>query len=255
MKSTFLIISAAAFCSALLPAEEENYSLWPRRPAELKQARILMNERQYDRAEELLAPYLKQSGIAGREARQILGSRNVGRYLSREHPGAEVYTVRGGDTVAKIAKAHKCPQDILLLLNGIVEPSALRVGQKLVVVPMRLRMVINPRQRELCVWDGEKLVADYALTDVKAAAGKGNEQTTLKAREGYVDGARLPASSLGHAAANRVLCLENGLCIAGEENPRGKTIRMNQRDLNELALLLGVGAEVQILREDPKPGQ
>ena len=30
---------------------------------------------------------------------------------------------------------------------------------------------------------------------------------------------------------------------------------MNQRDLNELALLLGVGAEVQILREDPKPGQ
>ena len=254
MKSTFLIISGAVLFSAVAPGEE-NYSLWPRRPAELKQAQALMNERQYDRAEELLAPYLTQNGIAGREARQILGSLNVGRYLSREHPGAEVYAVRRGDTVAKIAKAHKCPQDVLLLINGIVEPSALRVGQKLVVVPMRLRMVINPRQRELCVWDGDKLVADYGLTEVKEDNGKGNEKTTLKARDGYIDGAKLPAHSASHASANRVLCLENGLFIAGEENPRGKTLRMNQRDLNELALLLGVGAEVQILREEAKPGQ
>ena len=62
--------------------------------------------------------------------------------------------------MARIAAMQKCPQDVIMLLNGIVEPSSLRIGQKLVVVPMRLRVEIYPLQREVSVWDGEQLVAE-----------------------------------------------------------------------------------------------
>ena len=155
MRLIYLIFAAGVFCSLIPTAySAENYSLWPRRPEELEQARRLMQEQKGGEAALLLRPFLADSGIAGREARQICGRVNVPRYLSRMHPGARVYTVRKGDNLARIAATQKCPQDLIMLLNGIVEPSALRVGQKLVVVPMRLRVEIHPVQRELSVWDG-----------------------------------------------------------------------------------------------------
>ena len=251
MKSTYLIFAAVAFSSLMTPSHgEDNFSLWPRRPDALEQARRLMKEQKGGEAVLLLQPYVTDEGIAGREARAICGRVNVPRYLSRQHPGAVVYTVRSGDNMARIAAQQKCPQDVIMLLNGIVDPSSLRIGQKIVVVPMRLRVEIRPQQREISVWDDEQLVADYPILsmDEIPAAQRKNELTSVAAREGYIDGLAVLPRFPQYAASERVLVLANGISIAGEKNGHGDTVlRLEQKDVNELALMLGPGNEVKMI--------
>ena len=244
MKSTFSILSAAVCFNLLVGAvfAADNYSLWPRRPAELEQARRLVREQKGAEAVHLLQPFIHDNGIAGREARQITGSVNVQRYLSRRHPDARVYTVKPGDNVFKIAAAEKCPFELIMLLNGIVEPSGLRVGQKLVLVPMNCRLEIHLSQREVCVWDGETLVADYNITEHRLT-GKKEGGTTLASRESLTEGSRLPARSLQTASADRVLVLENGVRIESVHHS-GDEVLLDRKDINELALLLVSGCDV-----------
>lgn len=251
MKSIYSIFVAAALFSVFAPAfSSENYSLWPRRPDELEQARRLMQEQKGGEAVLLLQPFVADEGIAGREARQICGRVNVPRYLSRMHPGAVVYTVRRGDNMAKIAAQQKCPQDVLMMLNGIVEPSALKVGQKLVVVPMRLRVEIRPQHREVSVWDGEQLVADYPIhaMDEMPQSRQKSETVKVAAREGYLNGFAVAARAPQYPASERVLVLSNGMCLAAGQNGHGKIkLHMDQKDLNELVMMLDCGNEVRIL--------
>lgn len=251
MKSISSIFAVAGLFSLASPAfASDNFSLWPRRPDELEQARQLMREQKGGEAVLLLQPYVADDGIAGREARQICGRVNVPRYLSRMHPGAVVYTVRRGDNMARIAAVQKCPQDVIMMLNGIVQPSALQVGQKLVVVPMRLRMEIRPLQREVSVWDGEQLVADYPLLEIDDIPADRRKTTEVKvsAREGYLNGLAVPLRSPQFAASERVLVLSNGMCLVGGQNGRaGIQLRMAQKDLNELAMMLDSGNEVKLI--------
>lgn len=251
MKLTYSIFAGAVFFSLLgVAGAADNYSLWPRRPEELEQARRLMQEQKWGEAVLLLQPFVTEEGIAGREARQICGRVNVPRYLSRLHPGAVVYTVRAGDNMARIAAKQKCPQDVIMLLNGIVEPSSLRVGQKLIVVPMRLRVEIRPLQRELSVWDGQQLVVAYPLLDSDAIpeARRKPETTTVAAREGYIDGLAVQPRAPRYPASERVLVLANGIVLSAGQNGHGnQVLHMEQKDLNELALMLGVGNEVRII--------
>lgn len=246
MKSIFSILSAAVCFNLAVTAADaaENYSLWPRRPAELEQARRLVREQKGAEAVHLLQPFINDNGISGREARQITGSVNVQRYLSRRHPDARVYTVKSGDNVFKIAASEKCPFELIMLLNGIVEPSGLRVGQKLVLVPMNCRMEIRLSQREVCVWDGETLVADYNITE-QHMEGKKNGETSLAARESLIEGARLPSRSLQTAAGDRTLSLQNGVSLEGTRKGADCVV-LDSKDLNELALLLAPGCPVAI---------
>lgn len=249
MKSTFSIF-AVAVCSSLCAVQAaENYSLWPRRPAELEQARRLIAEQKGGEAVHLIQPFLRENGIAGREARQIASGVNVPRYLSRLHPLAKVYTVQRGDTLVKIAGAQKCPCDLLMQLNGIVDPSGLKVGQKLVVVPMVLSLEIRPQQREICVWHEDRLVAEYDIRAVEGVTKKHHGETTVSAREGYMQGHKLSSHSFQFPSADRTLVLGNGITLAGEHHIQGPVIRMNQQDLNELTLLLGVGNTAVLAEE------
>ncbi len=252
MKSTSLIFAAVASCSLFsgLSRAEDNYSLWPRRPAELEQARALVREQKYEDAVTLLRPFVGEQGIAGREARQIAAAVNVHRYLSRRHPHASVHVVRRGETVERIAAASKCPSDLILLLNGMVEPSSLKVGQKLVVVKMRLRMEIHTEQREISVWDGEELVADYDILSLHGVSGKGNEETSLAAREGTLKGGTVPRRSADFPSSDRLLRLANGWVLAGEQQVNGPCLRLRQQELSELGMLLAQGAHVSLVQDE-----
>lgn len=250
MRLTSLILSAAAFFNAWAAAQD-NYSLWPRRPAELEQAQKLIRQQEYEQALQLLTPFVHKSGLAGHESRQLAGAIQVRRYLSTENPRAITYTVKRGDNVERIAVANKSSSDLIVLINAMMDPSALRVGQRLRVIPQTLRAELRPAGRELSVWDGQKLVASYDVLPSQDLAGGGNTETTLKERDGHLNGARIPRSSALFNACNRTLKLADGTTLAGSDNaPKSKVVRMHQRDLNELALLLGQGARVSIVRDE-----
>lgn len=250
MKSTLLIFTAAALSSALCATAAERYSLWPRRPAEIEQARQLIKERRPDEAVRLLLPLVGLEGIAGREARQLVGVVNAPVYLSLRHPAAAVYTVRRGDHLTKVASSLHCPYELLMLLNGIVDPGAIHVGQRLVYVPMQQRVEINLPRREITVWNGELLVSSYNITGVEETyvSGMADQDAAVTQRDGYVDGSKVPAWSPLMICSDRRLTLSNGIIIAADSKAAGLTLCMAQTDLNELALLVTVGTPVHIVK-------
>lgn len=259
MKSTSLILSAVGFFSALAAAQE-NYSLWPRRPAELEQAQRLIRQQEYDQALELLAPFIHKSGLTGHESRHLAASIRTRTYLSERHPRAHTHTVRRGENIERIANANKTSRELLILINSMVDPSALKVGQKLIIIPQDLRAELELTDRELSVWDGQTLVAVYDVTpsqELLADAAAGNEETQLREREGEINGARVPRSSSLFPSCDRTLKLANGIILTGNSATKGKSVQLKQRELNELSLLLGTGARVSIVRDaksfDPFP--
>ena len=250
MKSTSLILSAAVFFSALAAAQE-NYSLWPRRPAELEQAQRLIRQQEYDQALALLAPFVHKNGLAGHESRHLTGAIRTRRYLSELHPRAHTHIVRRGENIERIANANKSSRDLLILINSMMDPSNLKVGQKLLIIPQDLRAELNLSNNELSVWDGQILVAVYDITPSPALQPGGNEETYLREREGEANGARVPRSSALFPACNRLIRLANGITLTGAEaTPSAKNVHMKQRELNELSLLLGNSARVSIVRDD-----
>ena len=255
MKSTFLICAVVACCELAL-GQAANYSLWPRRPAAIQDALALAQQHRAEEAVSLLAPYLREPGIVGREARHITGQINIPRYLSRRHPNAFVYTVKKGDNFANIAARHKCPSDLIYLINGVVEPSKLQVGQKLVLVPMNLALYINESLGEISVWDGENVVVTYKMTapvPMSASASAPVQTCRVKQREGFDGDMPVPRRSIYYPSSDRVISLDNGRSIAAKQQVAGSCYRMEQRELNELALLLNEGAPVYILKDDAWP--
>ena len=250
MKSISLILSATVLFSALASAQE-NYSLWPRRPAELEQAQRLVRQKSYDEALRLLVPFVNKTGLAGRESRHLVSSIRARRYLSPQNPHAQVHTVRRGENIERIAVANKSSADLIVLINGLLDPSDLKVGQKISVIPQNLRAELHISEREISVWDGQQLVASYDITPTPDLINGENEESKLSEKEGESNGARVPRSSMLFASCNRRLKLANEIGIGGgESTAKSKYVHMKQRDLNELSLLLGMGARVSVVRQD-----
>ncbi len=247
MKSTFLILSVVALFNFAAVAQELNYSLWPKRPPEIEQARRLISEQKTDEAVALLRQYVREVGIVGREARKLTGAVNVRKYLSRLHPDAKIYQVVAGDTLMKIASKSSCSPELVILLNGLVDPSALKAGQKLVVAEMHLSAEISIAERELTVWHGEELVATYDVDVSGLQMRTDNVETKVEGRDGYIEGGILPRHSTQFLSAQRVIRLANGVSLTGAQAIAGAVVKMQAADVNELALLLSVGAEVRII--------
>lgn len=248
MKLIYSILSAAVCCSAFATAlAQDNYSLWPRRPEELEQARNLLAQHKWGEAVHLLQPFVYDSGVAGVEARKMTGRVNVVRYLSRMHPYSSVYTVKRGDTLPKIAALTKCPTDLLMLYNGLVTPSALKVGQKIVYVEMPLRVEIYPELNELTVWDGDSLVASYKIEAIKGISEDivRNSATTVSSRDAYIQGKKIPPQAAQNAVADKSLRLADGVIVSSFDSSNARYIRLSLKDLNELAQLIRVGNEVR----------
>ena len=149
MKLIFSILGATVCCSLFPLAAQENYSLWPRRPDELRQARRLIEDGHTDTALDLLRPFINKTGLAGREARRLVSSVRTRIYFTPLHPRTRTHTVRRGENIERIASAYRSSPEFIILLNGLMNPSSLRIGQHLRVAPVDLRAEIHLTTREV----------------------------------------------------------------------------------------------------------
>ncbi len=249
MRLTFSIISVAVFCSIAMA--QENFSLWPRRPAELEQAQRLHRGGKDAQVLKLLSPFLHKRSLAGHEARRLTGAINMRRYLSVRHPRMHIHTVRRGETLDRIAGACKSSAELIAYVNRMLNPSDLKVGQELYIVPSDLRAELRPKELEISLWDGSSFVAAYDIQCPPELQEGPNEDTSLAERTGELNGSRLPRASAFFPSANRKLYLSNGIILSssGQPSPHGSCIRLAPKDLNELSLLLGKGARFTIVRK------
>lgn len=251
MKLTSLIISVAVCYSFSACFARENFSPWPRRPAELEQARRLHYDRKDDEALRVLAPFIRKRGSAGHEARQLTGTINMRRYLSTKHPRMRIHTVRRGENLDRIASDYKSSTDLITYVNRLLNPSDLKAGQELYVVPADLRAELRLVDHEVSLWDGNTLVASYDIQCSPELLKGENEEATLAERTGELNGRRIPRVSAFFAGANRILRLSDGLVLTGvgQSVPSGTYVQLKPKDLNEFSMLLRKGAQFSVIRK------
>ena len=82
---------------------------------------------------------------------------------SRKHLIEPAYTVKQGETLEKIAQAHRVPVGLLVKINGIQNPQNLTTGQQLKVVRGPFNATVNGEKSELTLWLGGRYAGRFQL--------------------------------------------------------------------------------------------
>ena len=175
----FFSLLAAACCAQGVFADGENYSLWPRRPEALAEARRLMDRGSLPQALELLQPLVEQGGVVGREAKDLIGSLRIRQLLDPNGPDVKKYTVRRGDSWIRMVRKLDCSQAMVMHLNGLMDIPVLHAGDVLKYRPLDFHVVVNVPEKEVCLYDGTNFVKGYPILSMKDG-GKKNLETSVK---------------------------------------------------------------------------
>lgn len=253
MRSTCSISSARACCSLLAAvfclqaavADGENYSLWPRRPEALAEARRLMDKGSLAPALELLQPLVKEGGVVGREAKDLIGSLRIRQVLDPNGPDVKKYTVRRGDSWTRMVNRLGCSQAMLMHLNGLMDVPSLQPGDVFKYRPLDFLIVVHVPDKEVCLYDGENFVRAYPILAMKDT-GRRNFETTVKDEQASVS-----IYDKHYPAADKAMLLAAGGYVidAVKGSPRSPGFYLSRQDCNELSMLTKPGTRVTIIRE------
>lgn len=193
------------------------------------------------------------------EARRILGELNMDEFLSiDEMDGKELYKVQRGDAFLAIARNHETTLDCIMHLNGLQRLDQLYPGDELVILRLNLNVKIDVPRKRLSLMKEGRLLKAYPLVEARTRPGAaGVVHTTVKGKSGYVDGKSVKLTAEEYREAEKVLLLGvQGLQVrawqkeeAGEEPRRGFFVK--SADMEELAMLLRVGNEVEVRFTNP----
>ena len=133
-----------------------------------QRAKELLAEESMEEAEEKMKYIVSfyPSAECATECRRILGEINLDRLLDPDWlDGKEVVTVRPGDTFSRIIAQNKTTMDSLVHLSKLKRSDhrSLHPGDKLTVMPMEMRVVIDLRLNTLTIWRGGEFVKEYPI--------------------------------------------------------------------------------------------
>lgn len=187
-----------------------------------------------------------------RDARRIVGNMNIDRILGSTRPvGSLVHRVQPGDSYLAIAAKHATSIDMMVHLNSMTRLRGIQPGDELLVLPLHLGILIEPRRQAVSLWDGGTFLCDYpalSMTGVPKRPGK----TTIERKVAERDGGHVPPHDEWYSTADKTLLLANpqiqirawdGQLAEDEEIPHG--ILLKPEDMEELSLLTRPGNAVE----------
>lgn len=186
------------------------------------------------------------------ECRRILGEMNLDALLSTEQmEGKSVYKVQRGDSFLGIVAKNDTSLDCLMHLNGLMGLGRLHPGDELIVMPLNLRVIIDPANLVLSLWDEGRFLKEYPLAHCDTGPVKAGARTRIEAKTGVLDGAKVSPAVDGYRGADKVITLAvGGLSIrpmpADGGEKAGKGVYLPAPEVEELALVLRAGNEVEI---------
>ncbi len=262
MRSIYSIFAAKGFCKlvagacflcmgGLACAQEDNYSLWPRRPDTFAMARKLVSENKVDEAVKELEPLIREKGVIGREAREMVGEIRIKQVLSPELCQPEKYVVVRGDSWLRVVQRTKCPLDYLMHINQLSELGGLQVGQVILYKNLDYRVEVNLAEKEVFLWDGKAFIKSYPILMLKDV-NHANLFTTVKSETSVYNHTAVTIHSPHFAAGDKSIQLANGGFVI-DSTPDGRMnnpgIYLKREDCNELSLLLRPGNKVDIVKQ------
>ena len=189
------------------------------------------------------------------KARKILGEINMDRLLDpSDKKGKVTVEVKSGDNFTRIINKNQTTMDSLAHFSGLMRADAqsLHPGDKLTVLPLNMRLVIDVKRKRVTLFDGENFIKDYTV--LKASyEGSGVLKTKVSSIRGSKDGKNVSPHSVEYRASNKTIFLtDKSIMLRSEEDKSGEDYALgcvlSQADMEELPLLLCPGNEIEIRR-------
>ncbi len=225
-------------------------------------------EKAFQRAKELLAEESMQeaeekmkyivsfypSAECATECRRILGEINLDRLLDpAKLEGKKVVSVRSGDTFSRIIAENKTTMDSLVHLSGLKRSDhrSLHPGDKLVVMPMEMRAVIDLRRNTLTIWNGGEFIKEYALLNASYTSRSKSKRCKIGLIRGEQEGKLYLNHAEEYRGSNKVIILSDKSlairCFSSDNtNEPSLGFMLSKIDMEELPLLLRPGNDVEI---------
>ena len=195
---------------------------------------------------------------AAPEARRIIGEMNLDDLLSAGNmEGKEIHIVRSGESYLGIAAKHDTSLDCIMYLNGLMDLKGLHPGEELIVMPLGLRVLVEPGREVLSLWNGGKFIKEYPLVHCDPGNLKGSLATRIASKAGMDGDRRVTPGMKDYRESAKVFSLEKTTLrirsmprtAQGQGDPdaaEGPGFGLTPEDAEELALLLRPGNEVEI---------
>ena len=187
-------------------------------------------------------------------ARRIVGMMNLDEILSSNFPeGKTTYEVKSGDSYFAIAGRHETTLDMIMHLNGMMKLENLQPGDELTLMPLNLRLTIEPYNNVISLWDGPRFICDYPIQDIEGMNFKAGK-TVIASRRSNIGDENVLATADNYRSASRSLLLKSPAIQIMPYNEADETpdhgIYLREADIEELFLLTRTGNPVEI--RDPK---
>ncbi len=216
-------------------------------------ARELLVEAKFPEAEEKLKYILTYYPTApsAPEARRILGEMNMDRLLAPiENGSKKIYEVKSGDSFSRIVAREQTHFDLVVHLNSLQRSDRLHPGDKLLVMPLNFRLVLDKRNAVLSLWDRGSFVKDFPILEDYIAPSRGITATVVERREVRQNDRAVNVASSSYRTADKLLLLKKPRLEvrAVGEFPRDgfEGCVISAADMEELALLIRPGNTVEI---------
>ncbi len=225
-------------------------------------------EKSYERACELLAEnampeaeaklkyivsYYPTASVA-KEARRILGEINMDRLLDPNwREGKKEIIVKRGDTFTRIIRHNKTTMDSLVYLSQLMRADgrSLHPGDKLTVMPLNMRLVIDTRLKTLSLWKGGEFIKEYPLRKIACKKRRASRHLRVASILGESNGKMYPGHMPAYRNAKKVIFLsDKSLAIRAFSADNADDLQLgfylDEADVEELTLLLRAGNDVEI---------
>jgi len=197
--------------------------------------------------------YYPTASVA-KEARRILGEINMDRLLDPDwREGKREVVVKRGDTFTRIIRHNKTTMDSLVYLSQLMRADgrSLHPGDKLTVMPLKMRLVINTRLKTLAVWKEGEFIKEYSLKKIACKRRGAARHLRVASILGEANGKMYPGHMPAYRNAKKVIFLsDKSLAIRAFSADNTDDLQLgfflDEADVEELTLLLRAGNDVEI---------
>lgn len=188
------------------------------------------------------------------EARRILGEINIDRLLDPEwKDGKKTITVKSGDTFTQIVRDNKTTMDSLVHLSKLMRADhrSLHPGDKLTVMPLEMRVVIDIRRKTFTIWNGGEYIKEYDLLGFSYKGKGAVNRLKIGQIRGWYRGKLHPVHAEQYRASSKVVTLsDKSLAIRAfskdDDDDFGHGFFLSPADMEEIPLLLRPSNDVEI---------